>query len=73
MKRVDMGGPVSHPFYGVPGAGKASVLQAIAGHCGRSISAISDSGMTDFMLRCIMVSGVKFTAQRYHISALNRL
>ncbi len=45
----------SYLFYGVPGAGKTSFIQAIAGHCSRSISYLQiDPEMTDVILRSAM-------------------
>ena len=45
----------SYLFYGVPGAGKTSFIQAIAGHCNRSISYLQiDPEMTDVILRSAM-------------------
>ena len=51
----------SYLFYGVPGAGKTSFIQAIAGHCNRSISFLQiDPEMTDVILR----SAMEVTSQR---------
>eukprot|EP00292_Cryptomonas_paramecium_P005757 CAMPEP_0113703456 /NCGR_PEP_ID=MMETSP0038_2-20120614/25866_1 /TAXON_ID=2898 /ORGANISM="Cryptomonas paramecium" /LENGTH=380 /DNA_ID=CAMNT_0000627913 /DNA_START=17 /DNA_END=1155 /DNA_ORIENTATION=- /assembly_acc=CAM_ASM_000170 len=47
----------SYLFYGVPGAGKTSLIQALAGHFERSISYLQvDPKMTDVSLRTAMQS-----------------
>eukprot|EP00292_Cryptomonas_paramecium_P011249 CAMPEP_0113684272 /NCGR_PEP_ID=MMETSP0038_2-20120614/13893_1 /TAXON_ID=2898 /ORGANISM="Cryptomonas paramecium" /LENGTH=312 /DNA_ID=CAMNT_0000603967 /DNA_START=48 /DNA_END=983 /DNA_ORIENTATION=- /assembly_acc=CAM_ASM_000170 len=47
----------SYLFYGVPGAGKTSLIQALAGHFERSISYLQvDPDMTDVSLRTAMQS-----------------